>query len=548
MGEKTFIIEKSFSKNKFLYNLNDLIKSQKEAEETLYICYKDGKIIGNGQSDFTKGNKEYYFTHNDKDFVLIDVPGIEGDESNYKSYIEKSIAKAHLILYVNGTNKKPERNTINKIKSYMKRNSKVYGICNPKGKADTYEDEEQQINIKTTHNDIDDVIEQTKIELSNSIGEEQIIDVDCVHGLMAFLSTAIDENNISTIDRTREKDLLKHQKRFIKNFGCVERIKDFSNINALVEMIMSKSATAEQDLIEENKIKIIKMLKDRLEKLESIKMNQSELFEDIKTELKSTKNRIKNNSKTSIDKIKRISKSEVNKQCIILEEKIHNEIKINHDNKEILQTNIEKISKKIEVNLKDNLSINIDNEVNNLNEDIEKQIKRMREDLVRVYYNNEVKNNISTDLSISKVMNNLNFSTKDIFGSSGSMIAFTSIGFYLGSFFPGIGNAIGAVVGAILGVIFNVINYLFVSKSRKIDKAIQKTSEEIDNIKESILKEVEKECDVIGANIRKEIENVENFLDEEIKKIDDMDKILSEIIKNFMNILQDLEERPYGAI
>ncbi|WP_139533492.1 GTPase [Helicobacter pylori] len=42
---------------------------------------QDGAIIGDGRSDFTLETRSYTLKHNNKTFTLLDVPGIEGDES-----------------------------------------------------------------------------------------------------------------------------------------------------------------------------------------------------------------------------------------------------------------------------------------------------------------------------------------------------------------------------------------------------------------------------------------------------------------------------------
>ncbi len=41
---------------------------------------QDGAIIGDGRSDFTLETKSYTLKYNNQSFVLLDVPGIEGDE------------------------------------------------------------------------------------------------------------------------------------------------------------------------------------------------------------------------------------------------------------------------------------------------------------------------------------------------------------------------------------------------------------------------------------------------------------------------------------
>ncbi len=45
---------------------------------------QDRAIIGDGKSDFTTETKSYTMKHNNQSFVLLDVPGIEGDEKKVK--------------------------------------------------------------------------------------------------------------------------------------------------------------------------------------------------------------------------------------------------------------------------------------------------------------------------------------------------------------------------------------------------------------------------------------------------------------------------------
>ncbi len=45
---------------------------------------QDGAIIGDGRSDFTLETRSYTLKHNNQSFVLLDVPGIEGDEKKVK--------------------------------------------------------------------------------------------------------------------------------------------------------------------------------------------------------------------------------------------------------------------------------------------------------------------------------------------------------------------------------------------------------------------------------------------------------------------------------
>lgn len=42
--------------------------------------FQDGAAIGDGRSDFTLKTQSYSFQYNHQNFILLDVPGIEGNE------------------------------------------------------------------------------------------------------------------------------------------------------------------------------------------------------------------------------------------------------------------------------------------------------------------------------------------------------------------------------------------------------------------------------------------------------------------------------------
>ena len=111
----------------------------------------DGAIIGDGRADFTRVYKEYNMSIAGKPFVLIDVPGIEGNEGAVRSEILKALGKAHCVFYVQGEGKKPDSATVEKIKSYLKDWVKVYSIYNVKGTAFNYNEEDERAQFKTDH-------------------------------------------------------------------------------------------------------------------------------------------------------------------------------------------------------------------------------------------------------------------------------------------------------------------------------------------------------------------------------------------------------------
>lgn len=97
---------------------------------------QDGAIIGDGRSDFTLKTQSYSFQYNHQNFVLLDVPGIEGDEQKVIDQISNATQKAHAIFYVTKTPNPPQkgeegkRGTIEKIQRQLDSQTEVWTIFN----------------------------------------------------------------------------------------------------------------------------------------------------------------------------------------------------------------------------------------------------------------------------------------------------------------------------------------------------------------------------------------------------------------------------------
>ena len=104
------------------------------------IVNTDGRIVGDGRSDFTKQYEEYSLKIGNIPFTLIDVPGIEGNEKEYADGIKKALRRAHIVFYVHGDNNKPNRATASKIKEYLGDWVNVYTLYNVRSAPDNYEE------------------------------------------------------------------------------------------------------------------------------------------------------------------------------------------------------------------------------------------------------------------------------------------------------------------------------------------------------------------------------------------------------------------------
>ncbi len=85
------------------------VKNYRGNEHAELEKLQDGAIIGDGRSDFTLETKSYTLKHNNQSFVLLDVPGIEGDEKKVKQQISDATQKAHAIFYVTKTPAPPQK-------------------------------------------------------------------------------------------------------------------------------------------------------------------------------------------------------------------------------------------------------------------------------------------------------------------------------------------------------------------------------------------------------------------------------------------------------
>ncbi|HZW12804.1 MAG TPA: hypothetical protein VFF81_06395 [Noviherbaspirillum sp.] len=98
--------------------------------------FADGRIIGDGRSDFTRETRSYRFDTEHGKFVLLDVPGIEGKEQAVIDDILKAVQKAHAVFYVTSKASPPQKGengkagTLEKIKAHLNDQTEVWTVFN----------------------------------------------------------------------------------------------------------------------------------------------------------------------------------------------------------------------------------------------------------------------------------------------------------------------------------------------------------------------------------------------------------------------------------
>ena len=112
------------------------LQTRQEAALVLLAPYADGEIIGDGRSDFTRGTASYLFDVGGQKFALLDVPGIEGDESKVSEQVWNAVRKAHAVFYIAAKAAPPQKGdpgkpgTLEKIKMHLNDQTEVWTIFN----------------------------------------------------------------------------------------------------------------------------------------------------------------------------------------------------------------------------------------------------------------------------------------------------------------------------------------------------------------------------------------------------------------------------------
>ncbi|WP_137804399.1 GTPase [Pseudomonas sp. G(2018)] len=529
--------------------LPTLLKQQKELER-LQRCsgQVDGEIVGTGQADFTQDNVIYEFSHLGKSFQLIDVPGIEGNESKYETMVQAAIAKAHLVFYVNGTNKKPEAETAQKIKHYLNRDARVYAICNLRGKADSYEFDKDRESLDRTHKDASAIRDQTREVLEDILGAELVSGCQSLQGLLGFTGVAFDERGLTSIHPGRV-DLLKSQRAYKQDFVSQQAMRSFSQLDQLHQVIGSGCANFEIDIVESNKRKVLRLLQDTVNDLKKQRDEHQAFSDKIGAEILECQKAIR----LSFEELKNsFTKQRSNALGIFfnelssaaraaIEEHFSDKDDVERVIQEHVSTGQEKLAK--------NLAASQEQLLEQLSQSIERALKRLQENAERVNFQQRLSAAASNSLSLSSAMDAISFNFSDVGGLLLSVGGYAMSGFAIGSVIPGVGNIIGAVIGGVVGLLAAGLSYLFGGRNKKIAEAQANVTEAIKKERVASEKSFEQDTLVMLAKIKEQIENSTlSQLEGERDKMADVTKLFDEKIASIQALKKQVEAKPYGTI
>lgn len=461
----------------------------------------DGMIVGYGDSDFTKVYEEYNLKINGKEFVLIDVPGIEGREEDFRDEIKRALNQAHCVFYVQGENKKPDVNTAEKIKNYLSNWVNVYSIFNVRNNAEYYDESEERETLETEaiHKN-EQLIQDTFRNILGNIYKGNIT-------LQALLAMCA----YGRFPSTREK-LSRSQKKLLGYFGSADAVLRFSRFDRVMQLVDQKSENYTDEIVEANKQKLIAqyrkvyqglvdMMAEQQRDIDRLKERLIRFDVDMNMSFEETIRAIRNRMAYEHTKVFDDFKREV---CDVLDDDYNRE-----DSEKEIQQRAERLFEAYTMESK----IIVEYEFSRL----EEKIRERRRELDNIQIGG-----LHIDISSLEMPNldeafgkmGLNFG--DVFGFA-TTVGGTALAF---SVIPGFGTLIGAGVGLLLwgG------KQLFLGDSKR-EEAKNEARKKID----------EKKRESQSTSLNKQINLIERTLDNEKDRF-------RQIIRNERNNLQQLSD------
>lgn len=491
---------------------------------------EDGLIVGDGQHDFTKTYNEYRLSIAGHPFTLIDVPGIEGDESDFKDVIKTALHKAHCVFYVQGHNKKPDRATAEKVKKYLGDWVKVYSIYNVRGSVGNYDEEEERGTLLTPGVlRTEDLI---KTEL-NSILSDVYAGHVTLQGLLAMSAKAVFS--------PKREDLIRNQQKLLKYFGdSADKVLEFSQFKTLMNLVEQKSSNFKSEIIEANKQKLLslanKIQKDIKAEMDSQKNNLRTLEDNLRTVERDVCNNcmdaasrnISNKTKNAIDSAYTNLKSEIFEL-------------IDKDSSNINQ-DADFCQKKAKREVEERIKVIVQTELDKVSNTANRKIKNLDGVILKpIKFKNTI--DVETEIDFSGALEELDISFDDVLGWATKTAGTAAAGAALGSFIPIIGNIAGAAIGGVVGGIFHACS----GDGGKAD-ARKSVSDAIGKAKQRAINNVASMISPIVKDIEDQKRHLRNSVKYEIQNIDQLWDTIDEYGEDTKEFVDSIKQNNYGRI
>ncbi|MCQ2329926.1 MAG: 50S ribosome-binding GTPase, partial [Paludibacteraceae bacterium] len=488
---------------------------------------QDGKIVGDGRQDFTKEYYEYRLSIKGRPFTLIDVPGIEGDEKEFKDIIKGALRKAHCVFYVQGHNKKPDSATASKIKNYLGDWVNVYSIQNVRGAVTDYDEEEERETLLTPN-----VIKNEKL-ITDSF-KEILSDVYKgnvpIQALLAMCSKA-------TFAPERV-DLQKTQDKLLKYFQSSDEVLRFSQFQTLINIVAEKANNFTLEIAEANRQKMISIANKVLESIrQEVDTNEQE-FDKFEKQLRQYRRDVLTDCTDAINSIRYDVTALIERRYNSLKNTIYGIIDSNASNDD-KKASIQSEASKVCGSLSREISAKCNSVINNLkikNEQHKKQLNAFDFGKINIFLSGAYPQIDGEDMGFA--VDELKIDIGDVGDFLGAVAGFAGVGAFFGP--------IGAGVGAGIGLGWHLLKKAFGDGGKGEAKEIVANSlkETCEITKRSAMEDVEK----ITNDIRSYSIKATRQIDSELQCLGELNRQTDGLRKQITNFDNKIKQVVYGIV
>lgn len=445
----------------------------------------DGTIVGDGCSDFTKTYDEYNMNIDGRKFTLIDVPGIEGNEAEYKDGIKKALQKAHCVFYVHGSDKKPNTKTTEKIKEYLNDWVGVYSIRNIRGGSEQYDEDDERETLLT-----DNVLRASKLSeevFKNVLGAYYKGNIN-IQGLLALCSKA----NFSP---TRT-DLIGTQSELIEYFWDADSIYSFSHFEEVIDEVRKMSVGYKEIITKSNKDKVLALARKSILVINDCISLQKEAIKDLDNKLKIFERNVSSSTTKAEQKLN--VKALVEREFDTMRYALYKAIDSGSEDK------VKTVAKQQSKELERRLVSQIRNICSSTTDWYINEINRLKRDLDSTINPGNINISIG-DISVGLDANKITNEMQDFDWDNAINLAMTAAGIV--GIIPGVGWVLGGII-VIAGAIFGGIlgNDGRSEAKRKVDSTIDDISEKLlSQLNNGVLKKFKEQYKSVSKDLKQKI-------------------------------------------
>lgn len=492
----------------------------------------DGEIVGDGQLDFTKDYNEYPLEIKGRKFTLIDVPGIEGNEKEYKEGIKKALRKAHCVFYVQGHNKKPDEATAKKIKEYLGDWVKVYSIQNVRGPVSDYDEDEERQTLLTAK-----VVKNEQL-IKQSF--ERILGKD-VYGGNVPLQALLAMCSKAQFSEKRE-DLQNNQSKLLRYFGSADEVLRFSQFQTIVNLVEDKSSNFLDEIAESNKQKMISLANKSYREIESILANQESKNKEIRSELNSYKQSIititGNASNALQSRIPQIVRAEFSK----LKEQMFSALDDDNKSKEDKKRKVQQVANNLAYSLPAVINNSISSELKNVKNKIDYQRKKL-DGVTSFKLESYFDIDIDFDINVNDALDELDINLEDVADFAGSVIGLAGTGALIGSFAGPVGTFVGAGIGGFVGFIKGCA-----TSNDGIGDAKNQISSSLKNKEEEVLRKVNRVISPIKSKLSQIKNQGTRSADNLLTDLNEIDESIEDVKDDLQIYINIIKSKRYGRV